>query len=56
MKSWEMLKKTTPMFFCLSKNSTQIEEEGMYISKSNVNHYSCNIAIVENNDPVKQKP
>ena len=46
MKSWEMLKKTIPMFFCLSKNSTQIEKEGVYLFKSGVNHYSCNVAII----------
>lgn len=55
MKSWEMLKKTIPMFFCLSKNSTQIEKEGVYLFKSGVNHSSCNFAIIENNDPVQQK-
>lgn len=55
MKSWEMLKKTTPMYLCLSKNSTFIDKKNVYISKSGVQHYSCNFAIIENLDPIEQQ-
>lgn len=55
MKSWEMFKKTTPMYLCLSKNSTFIDKRNIYISKSGVQHYSCNFAIIENLDPIEQQ-
>lgn len=55
MKSWEMFKKTTPMYLCLSKNSTFISNKDIHISKSGANHYSCNFAIIENSNPVEQQ-
>lgn len=55
MKGWEVLKKTAPMYLCLSKNSTFIDNKNIYISKSGVNHFSCNFAIVENFNPIEQQ-
>jgi hypothetical protein len=55
MSAWEMLKKTTPMHLCLSKDATYIDKDGLYISKSGIDNYLFNMAIVENNDPEKQK-
>jgi hypothetical protein len=55
VKSWEIFKKTAPMYLCLSKNSEYIEKDNIYISKSGVNHFSCNFAIIENKDVVIQE-
>lgn len=55
MSAWEILKKTTPMYLCLSKSSEYIEQDSIYISKSNVNHPTCNFAIIESSDAIVQK-
>lgn len=43
------------MYLCLSKSSEYIEKDGVYISKSNVNHPTCNLAIIESLDDITQK-
>lgn len=55
MKTWEIFKKTAPLYLCLSKHSSFITNKNIYISKSGVNHFSCNFAIVENNNAVEQQ-
>lgn len=50
MKSWEMLKKTTPMYLCLSNNSNKIENDDIFIYKNNINNILFNTAIIENNN------
>ena len=43
------------MYLCLSKNSEYIEQDNIYISKSGVNHFSCNFAIIESTDSIIQQ-
>lgn len=55
MKSWQMLKKTTPMYLCLSNNSNKIENNNIFIYKNNISSILFNTAIIENNDAEMQQ-
>jgi hypothetical protein len=55
MKSWKVFKDSVPLYLCQSKDSLYFQNKDIIIAKSGVNHFSCNYAIIENQNLKDQK-
>lgn len=55
MNSWECFKKSIPSYMKNSKGYSFIEEDGITITKTGIDHYSCNFMTIDSANPSSQK-